>query len=67
LNIDSGQQQIDQFIEVNLVEDNRSNQDSCDVALPSNTSISSPVSLFELQSTSSMYYEEQDYYFTCNN
>jgi len=68
LNIDSGQQQIDQVIEVNLVEDSRSNQDSCDVTLPSNTSISSPVfSLFELQSTSSTYCEEQDYYFTCNN
>jgi len=67
LNIDSGQQQIDQIIEVNLVEDSRSNQDSCDVILPSNTCISSPVSLFELQSISSMYCEEQDYYFICNN
>jgi len=68
LNIDSGQQQIDQAIEVNLIEDSRSNQDSCDVTLSSNTSISSPIfSLLELQSTSFTYCEEQGYYFTCNN
>jgi len=52
---------------LNIDSDSRSNQDSCDVTLPSNTSISSPVSLFELQSTSPMYCEEQGYYFTCNN